>query len=327
MFYRCKSCGGNVTYNPDKKKMICESCGNEGEPELISQDKKHVCNNCGAEIEADQIDLSLKCPYCGTYVIFEDRMENEYEPNLVLPFAIDKHKALDLLKEKFAKQLFLPGNFCSSSTIESMEGLYVPFWMYDLHTHVHFEGEADKIRTWEEGDYDCTETSTYRIVRDFDVDYDKIPVDASKAMPDAMMDLVEPYKYEALGEFDAKFLSGFQAEIYDENKEELLPRAQKKAKKYTEGYLDEYNNSYSSVKPAIKKVDSKEMNSYYTFLPVWRYVYRYQGTNYEFFVNGQTGKAIGTPPTSKARMFSWFAAVTFSLFFLAEMILYFLEVA
>ena len=53
MFYRCKSCGGNVTYNPDKKKMICESCGNEGEPELISQDKKHVCNNCGAEIEAD----------------------------------------------------------------------------------------------------------------------------------------------------------------------------------------------------------------------------------------------------------------------------------
>ena len=51
MFYRCKSCGGNVTYNPDKKKMICESCGNEGEPELISQDKKHVCNNCGAEIE------------------------------------------------------------------------------------------------------------------------------------------------------------------------------------------------------------------------------------------------------------------------------------
>lgn len=156
MFYRCKSCGGNVTYNPDKKKMICESCGNEGEPELISQDKKHVCNNCGAEIEADQIDLSLKCPYCGTYVIFEDRMENEYEPNLVLPFAIDKHKALDLLKEKFAKQMFLPGNFCSSSTIESMEGLYVPFWMYDLHTHVHFEGEADKIRTWEEGDYDCT---------------------------------------------------------------------------------------------------------------------------------------------------------------------------
>ena len=73
MFYRCKSCGGNVIYDPKKKAMVCESCGNGGEPDLISQEKKHVCNNCGAEIEADKIDLSLKCPYCGTYVIFEDR--------------------------------------------------------------------------------------------------------------------------------------------------------------------------------------------------------------------------------------------------------------
>lgn len=62
MFYRCKSCGGNVIYDPKKKAMVCESCGNGGEPDLISQEKKHVCNNCGAEIEADKIDLSLKCP-------------------------------------------------------------------------------------------------------------------------------------------------------------------------------------------------------------------------------------------------------------------------
>lgn len=26
MFYRCKSCGGNVIYDPKKKAMVCESC-------------------------------------------------------------------------------------------------------------------------------------------------------------------------------------------------------------------------------------------------------------------------------------------------------------
>ena len=56
MFYRCKSCGGNVIYDPKKKAMVCESCGNGGEPDLISQEKKHVCNNCGAQIEADNND-------------------------------------------------------------------------------------------------------------------------------------------------------------------------------------------------------------------------------------------------------------------------------
>ena len=28
MFYRCKDCG-NAVYDPKKKKMVCESCGNE----------------------------------------------------------------------------------------------------------------------------------------------------------------------------------------------------------------------------------------------------------------------------------------------------------
>lgn len=75
---------------------------------------------------------------------------------------------------------------------------------------MHFEGEGRKIRTWTEGDYDCTETSIYRLVRDFNVNYDKIPVDASKNMPDEKMDLVEPYKYTALGKFRSKYLSGFR---------------------------------------------------------------------------------------------------------------------
>lgn len=106
--------------------------------------------------------------------------------------------------------MFLPGNFCFIFYNRVKGRTVCAILDVDLHTHVHFEGEADKIRTWEEGDYDCTETSTYRIVRDFDVDYDKIPVDASKAMPDAMMDLVEPYKYEALESLMRSFFLVFR---------------------------------------------------------------------------------------------------------------------
>lgn len=51
MFYRCKDCGGNAVYDPKKKKMVCESCGNEETQEKILQEKLHICNNCGAEIE------------------------------------------------------------------------------------------------------------------------------------------------------------------------------------------------------------------------------------------------------------------------------------
>ena len=326
MFYRCKDCGGNAVYDPKKKKMVCESCGNEETQEKIPQEKLHICNNCGAEIESKKTDLALKCPYCGTYVIFEDRMKEEYKPDLALPFVIDRKEAIEIIRKNFAKKMFIPKDFCSTSSLESLQGRYVPFWMYDMETHVHFEGEADKVRTWDEDDYECTETSTYRILRDFDVDYDKIPVDASKVMPDKMMDLMEPYKYGELGDFDAKYLSGFQAEVYDEDKNTLLPRAKKKADKYSQKYLSSYNVEYDAVRPTVNDKKSTEKESFYSFLPVWRYVYRYQGKNYEFYVNGQTGKAVGEAPTSIGKIIAWFIAVFGSLFFTVEMLLYLLGV-
>ena len=84
------------------------------------------------------------------------------------------------------------------------------------------------------------------------------PVDASKVMPDKMMDLMEPYKYGELGDFDAKYLSGFQAEVYDEDKNTLLPRAKKKADKYSQKYLSSYNVEYDAVRPTVNDKKSTE---------------------------------------------------------------------
>ncbi|MCI6857776.1 MAG: zinc ribbon domain-containing protein [Eubacterium sp.] len=326
MFYRCKSCGGNVVYDPEKKKMICESCRNEGEHQLVKQEKVHVCNNCGAKIDAGADALALKCPYCGTYVIFEDRMEREYEPKLILPFSLNKEKAVETLRDNFKGKLFLPKDFCSVSSVEAMEGIYVPFFMYDMHSHVHFEGEGDKIRVWKEGDYEVTETRVYHITRDFEVDYDKIPVDASSAMPDNLMDIMEPYRYEDLGDFTPEYLSGFVANRYDEDRDSLLPRARHKTEKFDEAYLSETNQLYHAVRKINKTVDCREKESFYAFLPVWKYVYRYREKEYEFYVNGQTGKAVGTPPVSWSRAALLTFSTGISVFFCLAMLLYFLEV-
>lgn len=117
MFYRCKDCGGNAVYDPKKKKMVCESCGNEETQEKILQEKLHICNNCGAEIESKKTDLALKCPYCGTYVIFEDRMKDAYKPDLALPFVIDRKEAIEIIRKNFAKKMFIPKDFCSTSSL------------------------------------------------------------------------------------------------------------------------------------------------------------------------------------------------------------------
>lgn len=326
MFYRCKNCGGNVLYDPDKKKMVCDSCQSEDSAQLIRQEKFHICNNCGGQLEVGEHTLAARCPYCKTSIILEDRMEEAYEPHLVLPFQIDKHKAAEFLLKKFKGKLFLPANFCSASSLESMEGIYVPFWMYDFHTSIYFEGEGDKIRVWREGDYECTETRVYRIIRDFTVDYERIPVDASISRENGLMDLIEPYQYGSLFNFSPEFLSGFEAETWEEDKEQLRDRAEQKANTYSEQYLNDFIGNYDAVRSFQKKRTNEGKETNYAFLPMWHYVYHYNGKNYEFYVNGQTGKAIGSAPVSIGKAFAMSAAVFGSVFFFLRMLCFFLEV-
>lgn len=326
MFYRCKNCGGNVTYHPEKKKMICESCGSEGSQQEIPQKEIHVCSNCGGQIETTKYTLACRCPYCQTFHILEDQMEGAYRPQLLLPFGLDRHQAAEKLKKNFASKLFLPSDFCAASSIEKMEGIYVPFWMYDFHSHIHFEGEGDRVRSWREGDYEVTETRVYRLIRDLEVDYDKIPVDASIAMEDGWMDLLEPYEYGELHDFVPKYLSGFRADVYEQDSDALKDRAEEKADGFSRRYLAEENAGYAMVRPLHEQIHNQTENTFFAFLPVWKYIYRYNGKEYPFYVNGQTGKVTGAPPVSLVRVFGMSAGIFALTFFFLKMVCCFLEV-
>jgi hypothetical protein len=40
-------------------------------------------------------------------------------------------------------------------------------------------------------------------------------------------------------------------------------------------------------------------------MPVWQYVYQYKNKDYPFYVNGETGKIIGTVPLSKGKVWAY----------------------
>ncbi len=44
-------------------------------------------------------------------------------------------------------------------------------------------------------------------------------------------------------------------------------------------------------------------------MPVWQYLYRYKGEVYQYHVNGQTGKVIGTTPVSMGKVLGYSASV------------------
>lgn len=303
MIFKCKNCGGNSVFSPERQKMFCPHCDGEDSDELkTGGDSLHVCLNCGGEIAVNDYISASKCPYCDHYLIFDERVEGEYEPRLVIPFKIGKDSVKKLMRGKFKSAVFAPSDFLSEVKLKTIEGMYVPFFLYDYDANWDYEGEGTKIHKWTAGNTEYTEISYYRLIRNMDIDFNRIPVDASIAMDDSVMDLMEPYTYEALENFRTKYMSGFFAERYNEPSQELEYRAKEKAKKDSEVLLQATLGGYNTCRSIRKNFTLNQTQSDYTLFPVWIYSYHYKGQEYRFHINGQTGKIVGKVPVAKGKV-------------------------
>ncbi len=307
MIFKCKNCGGNVVYHPEKKTMWCPHCDSTDSEERLDSENMLNCTNCGALLEGvTEYTSALKCTHCGSYLILKERVEGEKRPDVILPFAISREKAVEILRKEFGKRILTPDSFLSQSTLECLEGSYIPFWLYDYLARVDYEGKATKIRVHRSGNYEVTETSHYRVSRKMEIPFDKIPVDASKRMADDIMDLMEPYEYKALQNFEEKYMSGFCGEIVNFSQQEEEERAKDKARKDSESLLQETICGYDTCVPVHKEIALKQEKVHQALMPVWVYRYNFRGKEYLYHVNGQTGKVIGKSPTDRGKAF-WYS--------------------
>lgn len=320
MIFKCQNCGGNVIYSPEKGSMYCPHCEGIESQQKLAGASEEACANCGAPLAVPEFSSSTRCEHCGHYIIFDKKVEGEYEPNLIVPFKIGKEGAKEILKKEFKKRAFTPASFLSEATLDKMEGTYVPFWLYDYLAHYNYVGEGTKVRSWRSGDKEYTETSYYRVVREMDIDFDKIPVDASIAMDDGVMDLMEPYDYKALEGFQDKYISGFFSEYFNEGAEKLEPRAKRKAQNDAEALLQENLSGYSTLKAQQKQLNMDRLGFFYALLPVWVYTYSYRDQKFPFYVNGQTGKVIGKTPMSGLKLAGYSVTAFAASFLIVNML-------
>ena len=115
------------------------------------------------------------------------------------------------------------------------------------------------------------------------------------------------------------YLSGFFAEQYDIDKEEVAPMIEGQVNRYYGYLVGELVSGYDHVVNVNDGVDINLEDWNYTLLPAWILTYIYNGKAYVFAVNGQTGKSYGELPLSKPRLSSAFAMI-FGFTFVALML-------
>lgn len=320
MEYKCPGCGSSMAFDSESGKLACKSCGREEnieqwEDPLVKQTftedeaKEYHCNSCGAVIFTEAETTATTCSFCGSNVVLGDRLTGELAPVKVIPFAISKEEAIAAFKKWCRNGLLTPRGFMNANRIKSITGMYVPFWLYDVHNDVEVHANATRVRTYVSGDYQITETKHYEVYRKLSLTYRKLPVDASEKMNDQLMDRLEPFPYEELKDFKTPYLAGYIAEKYNYTDEELVPRMEEKLQPFIDAAISESTSEYSTVMHKHKHIDSNVLRTDYVLLPVWMVNYDFGKQEHTFAMNGQTGKVVGKPPISWAKVSAWFGGV------------------
>jgi len=339
--YKCPNCSGTVKFDSSSQAMKCPFCDTEFELAALEEHQKELnapvhddfswgtqdsceswggedmdclssgsCPSCGAELFGNENTVATVCPCCGNAQIIVKRLTDGLKPDYVIPFRLEKKAAVEAMKNFCKGKRLLPDCFVSNNHIEEAQGIYVPFWLFDANAHGHVTYKATRVRVWKKGDFNYTETSHYSVIRDGNLGFEKIPVDASEKMDDKYMDAIEPFEYKDMKDFHNSFLAGYAAEKYDVDADKSKPRAERRIKASVEKEFKKTVKGYATVTQVSSAVNAKDGKVNYSLLPVWVLNTKYRQENYQFMMNGQTGKLVGKLPVDKSKAWKYRGALT-----------------
>ena len=154
-----------------------------------------------------------------------------------------------------------------------------------------------------------TYTDHFHVYRDVEAQFEKVPADASEKMDDDTMDKLEPFDYTALKPFAMPYLSGYLSERYNFTDEQMQSRVRKRVDRYITEIARSTMLGYSTVSVLDNHISMNNKHNEYALLPVWMLNCRYHGKDFNFVLNGQTGKIVADRPISKGKAAAYFVGI------------------
>ncbi len=332
--FKCPNCDGELIFDPGTQAYKCEYCSSifsqeeldamkpaeakeqeapmpEEETEESGQSREqdaqkavfYSCPSCGAEIVTDATTAATFCYYCHNPVVLGKKLEGTYLPDRILPFKINREIAQKKFLEYVSTKKFVPKAFFDKRQIESITGVYFPYWLYDVDLAGNMEAEAKSIRTWTTGREEYTETSQYAVSRAGEMSLKNYPENALQKANAKLANGVMPYQFSELEEFKMGYLSGFLAERRDIEQNAIMGKVQNEMRRQAEKMMRDTIKGYNTVSVRSSHFAAKREKWSYVLLPVWTVTYKgNNGKIYYYSMNGQTGSVCGELPVDTKKV-------------------------
>ena len=289
---RCAGCGGLV----DLEDLFCPNCGREvpdrrrpENPRMLLGVKNFGCKNCGASMVYDAAARSLKCPFCGSLDLEEDGSKGILAPEVVLPFGIEQAEAESRLRAWLGSSFWHPSDLRSVAQLTDLKAIFVPFWIFAAKVRTHWVADSNQPPSGAFGQW-------YPISGDREATYDDVWVPASEGLKSPELIAIAPFDEKTGVPPSQAGLENKAVEQFAISRRYARPMVQEQLEsRETAALIDEMGGSLRNVHVNTL---ARDETSKAALAPVYVMAYRYHKRLYRFVLNGQTGKAGGSAPTS-----------------------------
>jgi len=337
----CPGCGTAMVFDPETGCQKCPTCGQVAEDteitdnsSIVENDLLHLpedeslheeqeeltarCPTCGAESTFPVNVVAGPCPFCKNPLVLASQSQRTIRPAGVVPFALTQDKAQAKFAEWLRSRWFLPNAAKQSCLATSLHGVYRPIWTFDFHCDVSYTGERGTYYYVHETTTVNGKTHTRR-VRKTRWDYaagsfhkflDDLTIPGSQRVPMKRQDELSPWRLQEAVNYSEDLVRGFVEESYDIPLQTAFDAAKGHARRLLTAAA---KRDIGGDEQRVHSLDVQYTGLSYKLLlaPFWESSFRFNGKEYGFFVNGQTGKASGDRPISCWKVFF------FALFVLA----------
>jgi len=289
----CPKCGGKMTYAPNGHTLVCEFCSRHQDikdiPLLEEQDfiitmataRGHrqptlmttfKCQGCGADFLLAPGVLSSDCSYCGSaHVAVLESQHELVEPDSIIPMVLQQSQASTLLEKWLLKHHIHPDR-----SHEPTRGLYLPLWSFDISGHIGWSG--DRVQN----------QKVVHIKGEDVVSFNDLAVPASQPLSALLEKILSSYDLANAPVYDARYLAGWPAKVYEVPMAEASLDARQKASHLIERRIISKDGMLENLKYSTAELFVESFKL--TLVPVWVSAYYLQTKKYKVLINGHSGE-------------------------------------
>ena len=296
----------------------------------------YACTACGAVVEADVRHVATRCAYCTAPLVDAKRAASAIDA--IVPFRLTKRAAVERLRTHIGDRWWTPQSLRALARrgqlqADAVQGVLVPFYAYDaticadysarvgVHWHrketlevkrsvkrskpkpdkagetIHIEPEGPTTRT-----RTVRETEWFDLRGSMGIQLEHHLVCASAGLSSERSQKLAPFDLGRAADFDSRLMLGWSAELPSKARRDIDREAHNTLSDIGREHLRREHLTGDAQRVRTVELDVEIHRVRLVLLPIWLATVRLGNAPVQIAINGQTGRVVGSIPTSKAKI-------------------------